>query len=205
MSRKNNKDEYGATYADTAYKYNGVPKVDLVQDDIGAVLDMGIEAIKRYGGRPPVYEPTMQGLEAFKQETIRYFNHVKTVNMDENMEKKVVCDIEGWCVFCGITRMTLCKYYRQRGSEWKNFIDYVKEIITTTKKQNAFTYRTPPMIAVFDLVNNSNYVNTNQVKITTDQAAEDVRTINGRDVSKELADNGLVWDDVTGEFVSAEE
>lgn len=201
MARKSNKDEYGTTYADYERNYEGVT-VDLVQDDIGACLDMAINGIAKYGGRPPCYEPTNEGLEKFKQETIAYFTHVKNVNMDESMEKKVVCDIEGWCVYCGITRQTLGTYYKQRGSEWKSFIDYIKEIITAMKKQNAMTYRTPPMIAVFDLVNNHGYHNSNEFHIIPD--ANNTKGIGTRNLAQELEDSGLVWDESTGEFIDTE-
>lgn len=203
MARKQHKDEYGTTYADTEYNYKGV-EVDLVQDDIGAVMDMAIEGIRKYGGRPPCYEPTPKGLEQFKQETMNYFSHIKNVNMDENIEKKVVCDIEGWCTYCGITRMTLSVYYKQRGSDWKAFIDYVKELIAVVKKQNAMTYRTPPMIAVFDLVNNHSYHNSNEFHITAENVTDDTKRIGGRSIAQELEDNGLIWDESTGEFISVE-
>lgn len=203
MARKSNKDQYGTTYADYERGYDGVV-TDLVQDDLGAVLNMGINGIKNFGGRPPCYEPTAKGLEEFKEKTIQYFEHVKAVNTDETMEKKVVCDIEGWCVFCGITRMTLSKYYNQRGSDWKYFIDYVKEIIATTKKQNAMTYRTPPMIAVFDLVNNHNYHNSNEFHITAEQVTDKANLIDGKPIAQALEDNGLIWDETTGEFIPME-
>lgn len=202
MARKSNKDEYGTTYADTQYNYKGV-ECDLVQDDVGAVLNMAIKGIKSYGGRPPVYPPTKDGLEQFKEQTIAYLEHVKSVNLDETMEKKVVCDIEGWCVFCGITRMTLSTYYKQRGTDWKTFIDYVKEIIAMTKKQNAMTYRTPPMIAVFDLVNNHSYHNSNEFHITAEQV--DNNKIGMKNISQQLEDSGLVWNEETGEFESVED
>lgn len=203
MARNSNKDNKGVTYADTTYKYKDC-EIDLVQDDVGAVLDMAIMGIQRYGGRPPVYEPTPQGLDKFKQETINYFSHVKAVNLDETMEKKVVCDIEGWCCYCGITRQTLSIYYRQRNNEWKAFIDYVKELIAMTKKQNAMTYRTPPMIAVFDLVNNHSYHNSNEFHITADTNT-DTKAISGRNIAQELEDNGLIWNESTGEFISVED
>lgn len=202
MARNTKRDEYGVTYAD--YERNYGTDVDLVQDDLGAVLQMGIESIRRYGGKPPIYEPTQEGLERFKEQTIQYFEHVKLVNTDENIEKKVVCDIEGWCVFCGITRMTLSTYYNQRGKEWKAFIDFTKEIIATTKKQNAYTYRTPPMIAVFDLVNNHQYHNSNEFHITAD-TTDNSRLIDGKPIAQALEDNGLVWDENTGEFIPMEE
>lgn len=198
MARKSNKDEYGTTYADTEYNYKGV-EVDLVQDDVGAVLDMTIKSISTFGGRPPVYPPTKEGLEEFKQQTIAYFQHVKSVNLDETMEKKVVCDIEGWCCYCGITRQTLGTYYKQRGSDWKAFIDFVKENIAVVKKQNAMTYRTPPMIAVFDLVNNHSYHNSNEFHITAEQV-DTTAKIGTRNLAQELEDSGLVWNEETGEF-----
>lgn len=202
MPRRDKKDEYGTTYADYERNYEGV-QCDIVQDDVGAVLNMAINGIKNYGGRPPVYPPTKDGLEQFKEQTIAYLEHVKSVNLDETMEKKVVCDIEGWCVFCGITRMTLSTYYKQRGTDWKTFIDYVKEIIAMTKKQNAMTYRTPPMIAVFDLVNNHSYHNSNEFHITAEQVDGNAK-IGMKNIAQQLEDSGLVWNEETGEFESVE-
>lgn len=84
------------------------------------------------GGRPPVYEPTLDGLALFKQNTNDYFTY--NTNMNPG-----VCNIDEWCVYCGITRQTLGTYYKQRDDSWKAFIDFVKGNIAVMRKQSVRT------------------------------------------------------------------
>lgn len=166
MARK--KDERGATIMNS-YKYDY--EIDTNNtSDLNAITRMSIEALKSYNPhKPPKYENTAEGLELFKNRTMEYLQYVDEVNSSEDMPKKVVLDIEGWCTFLQITRKTLHIYYHERDEAWKSFIDYFKNIITAYKKQLAFSNKTPSIFAIFDLVNGSKddgfYRNTNDIRI----------------------------------------
>lgn len=168
MARK--KDEQGVTIMDS-YKYNY--EIDTSNlNDLNAITKMGIEGLKNYNPhRPPKYADTPEGLDSFKNKTLDYLRYIDEVNSNDDMQKKVVLDIEGWCSYLQITRKTLHIYYHERGKEWSEFIDYFKTIITAYKKQLAFSNKTPSIFAIFDLVNGSAedgfYRNTNSIEVRT--------------------------------------
>lgn len=168
MARK--KDDKGVTIMDS-YKYNYEIDTSNI-NDLNAITKMGIEALKTYNPhRPPKYENTPEGLDLFKNRTMEYLKYIDEVNSCDDMSKKVVLDIEGWCTYLQITRKTLHIYYHDRGNEWKDFIDYFKNLITAYKKQLAFSNKTPSIFAIFDLVNGSAedgfYRNTNSIEVRT--------------------------------------
>lgn len=134
-------------------------------DDLTAVINLGIQALKR--GARPKYRESEDGYQAFVECSQEYLDYVKQINDNPAIEKKLVIDIESWCVYVGITRETL-RQYEARGGAWKEFIAYFKEIIVMCKKQLAFNYKIPPMFATFDLVNNHNYRNTNEFHVMAD-------------------------------------
>ena len=162
-------------------------------DPTDALIDMGIASLKR---RPPTYSPTEDGLEAFKQRTIEYFQNIKAVNENRDDKPHLIADIESWCMFLGITRKTLWNYRNGRGGAWADFIDRTKDAILSLKKQQAEHYKTPPMVYIFDAVNNFGYRNTNQVELVTDKRAEDSAIL-----SDQLESAGLVWDDDAGDYI----
>ena len=130
MARK--KDDKGVTIMDS-YKYNYEIDTSNI-NDLNAITKMGIEALKTYNPhKPPKYENTPEGLDLFKNRTMDYLQYIDEVNSSEDMNKKVVLDIEGWCTYLQITRTTLHAYYHDRGNEWKDFINYFKTIITAYK------------------------------------------------------------------------
>ena len=112
------------------------PKPIEADSTLEAVLNMTIESLKQ--GRPPAYSDTEQGLEEFKQTTIDYFQYVKDTNVNPDIEKMLVPEIEALCTFFGITRATLLTYEKQRGSSWQNFIKQTKNAIAACKKELAF-------------------------------------------------------------------
>ena len=175
MARK--KDDKGATIMDS-YKYNYEIDTSNI-NDLNAITKMGIEALKTYNPhKPPKYENTPEGLDLFKNRTMDYLQYIDEVNSSEDMSKKVVLDIEGWCSYLQITRKTLHMYYHDRGNEWKDFIDYFKTIITAYKKQLAFSNKTPSIFAIFDLVNGSAedgfYRNTNSIEVRTNTSESNI-------------------------------
>lgn len=132
-------------------------------DDLGAVLDMSIESIKL--GRPAKFDDTDQGLEDFKEASIAYLEYVRKTNNNPDNEHHLIPDIESWCTFLGTTRMTILTYEKARNNEWKEFIAQMKGAITACKKQLAFRQKIPTVLALFDLTNNSGYVNSSEFKL----------------------------------------
>ena len=166
-------------------------------DNISAVTNILLETVKV--GRPAAYEDSPAGLEAFKLRTIEYLEHVQRVNESDDMEKKVVVDIESWSCFAGITRATLSTYERTRGEDWQQFIAFVKNGIASVKKEAAFHGQIQPMIAVFDLANNHSYINTNEFKLKVDKeepqqpqrTPEEIAALYGQTRAAELPDNTM--------------
>lgn len=185
-------------YDDDGNRLQTFPKgkyeVMTADDPTNALIDIGIQALRT---KPPKYEPTPEGLELFKQRTIAYFDHLKEVNTNRENEQRLIADIESWCVYCQITRATLNNYRRGRGEDWAAFIDRTKDLILAMKKDQAMRFKAPPMVFVFDAVNNFGYRNTNQVELVTDaKADEKART------EDELTAAGLRWDPIQEEYVA---
>lgn len=143
----------------------------LEENDLTAVLDMTVQSLKKHGCKAVKYDNTEQGLQAFTDRSIEFLEYVSRVNQDSNLDKKIIPDVEAWCVYMGFTRMTLSRY-RSRGGEWAEVIDQVKAAIMAAKKQLALTYKIPPMVFVFDAVNNHGYVNSSEFKLTAKTETE---------------------------------
>lgn len=163
---------------------------------LDAVLNTTIESLKT--GRPPTYPDTPQGLEEFKQATIDYFQYVKDVNANPDIEKKLVPDIEGWAVFTSLTRRTILTYEKQRGEGWKNFIEQVKNAICAAKKELSFHQQIPPVVFMFDACNNHGYTNTSEFKI---EAISDKPQERQLSLEEQVQQAGLIWDEEKGEFI----
>jgi hypothetical protein len=133
--------------------------------DLGAVLDMGLASLK---GRSPKYPETQEGLEEFKENTLNYFKYIQNCNKEDETEHNLIPDVEGLCCYLGISRKTLLVYENNRDEEWKDFIQKAKTLITATKKQLIFRQKIPPVVGIFDLCNNSDYVNSSEFKLNTE-------------------------------------
>lgn len=168
----------------------------LEKDDLTAILTLAIDTSIKNMGRPHHYPPNKAGLEDFIQTTIDYFEYVNVLNSNDSLERKLIPDIENWCVYLGITRKTLYNY-EQRGSEWGDCIQYYKNVIGSVKKQLALNYKIPPMIYVFDATNNHGYVNSNEFKLT---ATVDTEITKEKELQSAIDSLGLVWDDETKEY-----
>lgn len=165
MAKVPRTDENGLRVATYERKRGQVGKVET--DDQTEALSIAITSLKKHGGSGAIYPDNDEGFALFRERTINYLQHVQDVNMDESMERKLIPDMESWAVFCGITRQTL-HTYEKRGGRWSDFICLTKEGITAVKKQLSFTYKIPPVVAIFDLTNNHGYRNTSQVEIATE-------------------------------------
>lgn len=154
-------------------------------DATAALIDMGIKSL---AGAPPKYANDSAGLKAFQQKTLDYFRYIQRVNSDMESEKKLMCDIESWAVFLGITRQCVFKY-EKRGGEWADFIGRTKELILTTKKVRAYSHQVPPIFAIFDMVNNHNYKNTNDIRVeAVDNTSMLSATKTPDEIARELAE-----------------
>lgn len=155
--------------------------IDILPDDLNAILDMSIKSIKL--GRPAKFENTSEGLQDFKQASIAYLEFVRETNNNPDNENKLVPDIESWATFLGTTRKTICDYERDRDEQWKEFIALIKGAITAAKKQLAFRQKIPTVLAMFDLANNSGYVNTAEYKLIP-EPAKNQRALTAQELPK---------------------
>ena len=163
-------------------------------DPTTALLDMAITSLS---GRPPAYSNDTEGLQRFQDRTVAYFEHLKEVNENRETEQMLLADIESWATYLQITRATIWNYKKLRGQEWQDYIERVKTVILAQRKDAASRFKTPPMVYVFDAVNNFGYQNTNQVQLVTDQKAEEATALEDA-----IEGSGLVWDPDKGDFVT---
>lgn len=169
-----------------------------VGDDLEGVSNLIITSIKNLGGRPSEFPDTQQGLEMFRQKSIEFFEHVAAVNEKSGLERAIIPDIELWASWLGVTRQTIFNYESRRGTEWRETIQMIKNMIASYKKQMGLTYKVPPMILAFDFCNNHGYHNTSEFKITAEQGtAEDKQRIA---IDEELKQSGLRWNEDTQSF-----
>lgn len=165
----NKRDERGCRIVGAyAKKYSKVHEEVGDMADLGALLDVSIEQVKnRVDGKPPTYEDSTTGLAAFMDATRQYFEYIRDCNLVN--EQKLYPDIEGWCIFLGITRQTVLNYAK-RNEYWRESIAYVKDAILAAKKQLAFRFKIPPVVYLNDVSNNHEYLNTSEFKlIATDE------------------------------------
>lgn len=179
LKRKDLRDEEGMRLQ--VYNHAGADLVPITGDDAtAALIDMGIKVLS---GAPPKYTNDSEGLKAFQQKTLDYFKYVQRVNSDMESERKLMCDIESWAVFLGVTRQTINGYVR-RGGAWEEFISRTKELILTTKKVRAYSHQVPPIFAIFDLVNNHGYRNTNDLRV---EAVDNTSMLSATKTPEEIA------------------
>ncbi len=164
-------------------------------DDMTAILDMAIDVSTSRAGRPAEYPFTTEGLDRFINKTIDYFEYVNSINANPELERKLIPDIENWAMYLGVTRQTIWSY-QQRGREWKDTIDYYKNVIAAVKKQLAMNYKIPPMVYVFDATNNHGYVNSNQFTLNQNKPETEPKD----NIDEQLKAAGLIWNEELQEF-----
>lgn len=141
---------------------------ELAPDELNASIDMALSGLTMNGGKPATYPDTADGLNAFIERALEYFTEIRTRNTnaaDDTTALKVIPDIEGLCIYLGITRKTLCNYNNTRGEEWTNTIELLKGAIVSTRKQLASSGKIPQVFEIFNLTNNFDYVNASEFKI----------------------------------------
>ena len=137
-------------------------------DPVCTLIDMGIKSLAR---KPAKYPEDADGLESFRTRTIEYFQHIYDANSAADGDR--LCpDIESWCSYLRISRRTLSTYYRTRDEQWRDTIDRIKDLILASKKDLAARFKMPPVVFMFDAVNNHSYHNTNVIEVNTDLTDE---------------------------------
>lgn len=164
----------------------------LESGDMTACLDLIIDSAIRINGHPATYPNTRQGLEDFITKCIDYFEEVKVLNERDEISRDIVPDVEGLCIYLGISRMTLSNYVA-RGGEWAKTIQYFKDCILSVKKSLAYAYKVPPVLMIFDLCNNHGYESVNKITVSQDTALDDSTDTTQAEIER----NGLEWDDTT--------
>lgn len=177
---------------------------DLKPEDSAAILDMICACYKNSGGRPAIYPNTIEGLEAFTENTKGYFSYLQSANNQLEERQQLIPDVEGWALYCGINRRTL-ERYRERGGQWEMAIDYARNSIAYAKKQLALKGKIPPVMAIFDLSNNHNYYNVSEYKLSMNNCDKAESDENDISLEQRCADMGLIWDSEKEEWVSANE
>lgn len=138
-------------------------------DELQAILAVGMRGLAKTARKGPaaLFPRTPEGLEGFKRESYAYLQYVQEVNssVQEGGRLHLIPDVESWAAYMGITRETIRRYEATRGEEWSQAIQQIKGIITACKKQLALQGRLPPVLAIFDLTNNSGYVNSSEFRL----------------------------------------
>ena len=163
-------------------KLNEIP---IIADDLNAVLDMSIRSIKM--GRPAKFPDTDQGFEDFRDASVQYLEYVRETNNNPDNENHLIPDIESWATFIGTTRQTILTYEKTRGEEWRDYIALIKGSITACKKQLAFRQKIPTVLALFDLTNNSGYVNSSEFKLIKDDEYVNSKTISLSEIQESIS------------------
>lgn len=156
--------------------------IQILPGDLEAILEMSINSVKL--GRPAKFSETRQGLEDFKQSSIDYLEYVREINNNPDNEHHLIPDIESWATYLGTTRATILVYEKQRSDEWKEFIQLMKGAITAAKKQLAFRQRIPTVLAIFDLVSNSGYINASEFKLSPILEQPEKRALSAAELPK---------------------
>lgn len=140
----------------------------------GKLLLQGINALEGSNGRllNAKFPNTAAGLEEFKSRSIAYLKSVMLECEDSaDLQNTPYPNVESWCAFLNITRMTLSNY-AARGEEWRDAIKQVKTVIVSVKSQLADHGKIPPMTWVFDATNNFEYFNTSEYKLVEETPKE---------------------------------
>lgn len=136
-------------------------------DDLSALTQLAVTSLKKHGGHIAKYENSQDGLEQFVAKSADFFEYCNEVNASLEPQQRLIPDIESWCVFLGVTRVTIHQYTK-RSPQWSETIDMIKGCILMAKKQLAMHNRIPSLVFLFDATNNHNYVSTSEFHLKTD-------------------------------------
>lgn len=131
-------------------------------DDLNDLLQMATDTLKRSGTCR--FENDEAGLQRFKSRTIDFLEFLREQN---NNGGSLTPTVESWCVYLGISRVTLMHYEHKRSEGWKEFISYVKNILMACKTELASKGKLPPIVFIFDATNNgAQYYNTSEFRLS---------------------------------------
>ena len=135
-------------------------------DDLESLLTLAVQSAR--GNGICKYPHTAEGLALFKEKSIRFLEYVRAQNRiaDDENKRRLVPSIEAWACYCGISRQTILEYQKQRSQDWRDFVIWMKNTIQGCKSQLAICGKVPPVVYIFDSVNNAGYVNTSEVKVS---------------------------------------
>ena len=150
----------------------------------GKLLLQGIKALEASDGRvlAAKYPNTPEGLEEFKRKSVAYLKSVMMECECDDLQNTPYPNVESWCAFLGITRMTLSNY-SARSEEWSDAIKEVKTVIASAKSQLADHGKIPPMTWVFDAANNFHYHNTSEFRLI-DETPKEQKALSASDLPK---------------------
>lgn len=150
------------------------PPVMADKNEISALNRLAVESLRHSTAK---YEDSPQGLEIFRKRVLEYFDYIDETNADcEDGKPLLFADIESLCCFCGISRNTLIKYgYRE--NEWGEFVARLKDVIVSSKKTLALKNKLSAVMTMFDLTNNSGYLNSSEFHLSTGQPTDEEKIV----------------------------
>ena len=151
----------------TIRTYNKGECQTLDGDDLQAITTLTVTCLKEHKGVTAKYPNTPQGLADFVQRSQSFFEYCNEVNSTLEPQQRLIPDVESWCCFMGVTRVTIHQYAK-RNQQWSDAIAMIKEALLMGKKQLAMHNRIPSLIFLFDATNNHNYVSTSEFHLVAD-------------------------------------
>ena len=173
-------------------------------DDVQPINSMINAALKNLGGRPATYPFNEAGLNSLVQNSLSYFDYVEKASskIDDN-RRSLILDVDSYATYLGISKKTLSEY-QKRNDTWNKTISLFKDAIGSSKKQLALHGLIPSVMAIFDLCNNHNYINTSEFKLTTNDSSGK-KEMADNDLESRIEEAGLVWDNDLREYVPKED
>ena len=149
--------------------------LQLEQNDLQGICQFAIESLQRHGGRNAKYANTEEERQRFVNDCIGYFRCLYDANQEKEQDQMLIPSVEGLCLYLGISRVTLFNYCK-RSDEWSETVNMARNAIATARTELATHFKIPPLLHLFDMVNNHpRYYNTSQFVISTEQP-EDTQT-----------------------------
>lgn len=146
----------------------------LEQNDLQGICQFAIESLQRHGGRNAIYGNTEAERQRFMNDCIDYFKCLYEGNAGKEQDQMLIPSVESLCLFLGISRTTLFNYCN-RSPEWKESVNMARNAIATARTELASHYKLPPLLHLFDMVNNHpQYFNTSQFVISAEPPREEV-------------------------------
>lgn len=79
---------------------------------------------------------------------------------------------------------------KTRSEKWADLIDQMKNGISACKKQLALNGQISPVMAIFDLTNNHDYVNSNEFKINKTDDVEKRQALSVTEIKEKYGGDG---------------